>query len=346
MDSLSLITRLTEAFGPPGFEDDITAIAREYISPAYAMSRDPMMNFFMQKDNPGNRPVVMLDAHSDEVGFMVQSIKSNGLLAVVPLGGMATTALPAKKMAIRNLDGALVTGVFAAKPPHFGTSKEIPALDQLRIDVGASSREEVAQLGIVPGCPVVPKSSTEMNGDTLIGKALDDRLGCAAVLEVMNALANDDLPVHPVGVLSTQEEVGTRGAKVIPARVKPAVAICFEAAPSDDQYDDTPQTVLGNGPMLRLYDPGIIANPRLVQFAKDVATREGIPLQLAVRKGGGTNANSYHLLEQGIPSIVLSVPARHIHSHNGMARLSDYQNTVRLGIALVRALTPAAIATL
>jgi len=344
--SIELIRAFSQAFGPPGFEDDVLALAQQHAPPGYTTQRDSLLNFYLQKQPVEGLPTLMLDAHSDEVGLMVRAVKSDGTIVCTALGGWVASALVAQRMLVQTRTGERITGVIAAKPPHFG--KEEPAtIEQLVLDIGASSKDEVLALGIAPGCPVVPKSDFEQRGDLLFGKAFDDRLGCAAVLEVLHELQGKSLGVNVVGTLSSQEEMGLRGAKVSVNRVQPDVAICLEGAPADDTQGDPQlcQTALGRGPMLRLIDNSMITNPRFTAFVLDVAAQHNIPVQQAIRTGGSTNGGVLHLANLGVPTVVLACPVRYAHSHNGIASLRDYNHMVQLTVALVQALNQELIAS-
>ena len=342
MDSILMIKELTGAFGAPGFEDDVLEVAKKYIPAGYNTSRDSLLNFYIEKEKNPKLPTLLLDAHSDEIGLMVQAVKGDGTLVFTTLGGWVPAALYAQRMIIKNRDGELITGVIAAKMPHFGGDKEPPpSVANMVIDIGASSKEEVIEhFKIGSGCPMVPKSEFEHVGDTMIAKAFDDRIGCAAVLEVMSKISGVDLGVNIVGALSSQEEVGLRGAKVATNYVKPNIAICFEGAPADDTLvaPHMIQTAMGKGPMVRIMDTSMIVNPRFHKFTMDIAKKYEIPVQEAVRTGGGTNGAAYHLSGLGVPTIVIACPVRYAHSHNSMVSVKDYENTVALAVEIVKAL--------
>ena len=336
----NLIKEFSQAFGPPGFEDDVLALAQKHLPQGYAARRDSMLNLYIEKEQSPGLPTVLLDAHSDEVGLMVHAVKPDGTLAFTTLGGWTAAALVGQRMLVKNRAGQLVTAVVAAKAPHFGKDDAI-SLDQLVLDIGASAKAQVeANFAIGPGCPVAPKSDFEQRGDTLIGKAFDDRLGCAAVLEALHKLNGCTLDINLAGTLSSQEEVGLRGAKVCANHVKPAVAICLEGAPADDTLSDSSvsQTALGCGPMLRHMDTSMITNPRLMRFALNIAHEHNIPVQQAIRTRGATNGGSFHLANLGVPTLVIACPVRYVHSHNGIANLSDYNHMVDFTVALVKAL--------
>ncbi|MCL2445468.1 MAG: M20/M25/M40 family metallo-hydrolase [Oscillospiraceae bacterium] len=343
--SIELIRAFSEAFGPPGFEDDVLALAQQHAPPGYATQRDSLLNFYLQKQPIEGLPTLMLDAHSDEVGLMVRAIKNDGSIVCTALGGWVPSTLVAQRMLVQTRTGERITGVIAAKPPHFG-KEEPAAIDQLVLDIGASSKDEVLALGIAPGCPVVPQSAFKQRGDLLFGKAFDDRLGCAAVLEVLHKLQDKSLDVNVVGTLSSQEEMGLRGAKVSVNRVQPDVAICLEGAPADDTLGDPQlsQTALGRGPMIRLIDNSMIANPRFTTLVLDIAAQHNIPVQQAIRTGGSTNGGVLHLANLGVPTVVIACPVRYAHSHNGIANLQDYRHMVQLTVALIQSLNHELIA--
>jgi len=349
MDSVLMLKELTAAFGAPGFEEDVIEAAKKYVPAGYNTSRDSLLNFYIEKEKTPNRPTLLLDAHTDEIGLMVQAVKSDGTIVFVALGAWVNAALLAQRVLIKNRDGEFVTGVIGANMPHFGGDKEAPpTIDKMTIDIGASSREEVINdFKIDMGCPIVPKSEFEQKGDIMIAKAFDDRIGCAVVLETLEKLSGVNLGVNLVGALTSQEEMGLRGAKVAANYVKPDIAICFEGAPADDTLvaPHLIQTALGKGPMLRIKDVSMIVNPRFHRFVVDLAEKFNIPLQQAVRTGGGTNGAAYHLSGLGVPTIVLACPIRYAHSHNSIASLKDYENTVALTVEIIKALNEEIVKT-
>lgn len=342
MDSVKMIEVLSSAFGASGFEDDVVGAARGFVPQGYTARRDSLLNFYIERERKAGLPLLLVEAHSDELGLMVQAIRPNGTLAVAPLGGWAHCALPAQRMRIKNLEGKFITGIVATKPPHLaGGGKSVPDISELSVDVGACSAEEVARVyKIDVGCPMVPCTQFEHHPeqDIIIGKAFDCRLGCAAVLDVLKAVSNMALEVDVVGTLSSQEEVGARGAAVASKQLLPDAVICFEGSPADDTFAEPvlSQSALKKGPMLRHMDQGAITNPRFLRVAIDAAARAEIPYQQAVRTGGFTNASAYQAL--GIPTLVISCPVRYIHSHNAIAALSDYTNAVALAVSILETL--------
>lgn len=347
---LQTIIQLSDAKGPSGFEDEAVAAAREAASWMPRIEEDCLRNlYFYRKEHDGNKPVIMLDAHSDECGFIIHSIKPNGCLRFLTLGGWSTSGLPSSKVMVRNALGQWIPGIIALKPVHFMTAAEKSAgnieLSSLIIDIGATSKEEaVEKFHIRIGEPVVPAVTCDYDKemDLLYGRAFDCRIGCAAMLEVLRRLDGMDLPFDVVGVMSSQEEVGDRGIKVAVNHVKPQIAVCFEGCPADDTFTEpyAIQTAFKKGPMFRHMDRSIIVNPRYQRFVLDLAQQKGLPVQDSVREGGGNNGAVVQTALDGIPVVVAGVPVRYIHAMNCITSYYDYEATVQVVLETVKALTP------
>ena len=347
IDRLLMISELSNANGVSGFEDEVLDTVRRFVPENLEISEDCMRNLYLRrKDNTGLRPLIQLDAHTDEVGFMVHSIRDNGLLKFIPIGGWVSSNIPAHSVRVRTGDGKYIRGITAAKPPHFLTAEEktkMPDVSDMSIDVGAASAKEARDVfGIRIGAPVVPDVSFEYDDkrDLMFGKAFDNRLGCAAVLATLEALADEALNLDVTAALASQEEVGLRGSAVTAARIKPDIAIVFEGCPADDTVVPPceVQTAIHKGPMLRHIDARMITNPRYQRFALDLGTELGIPVQESVRSGGSTNGAQIQLYGQGVPVIVIGLPVRYIHSHYGIASMSDFNHAVSLACAVIRKL--------
>lgn len=345
MSQNRLMKQLSEAFGPPGFEDDVVAVLQaELTGLGIAHQTDRLKNLYAKLEQT-DKPIVQLDAHMDEVGFMIQRIRPDGMLPFITLGGIRPINLGGQRVLIKNLAGQVVKGIIATIPPHFnlpGQSQE-PTIESLYIDVGARSAEEVRQtFKIEVGCPGVYDTLFEANDELGIyhGRAFDCRIGCAALTMTLAKLKNQPLEVSLIGAYSVQEELGMRGAVVTANTVRPDVAIVFEGAPADDMLSlgAEAQTCLGKGPMLRHFDQGMVTHPGFQQFAIATAKQAGIPIQQAVRTGGKTNGASIHLSAQGVPTIVISIPVRYIHTGNNFAMASDLTQAVDLAAAIVRQL--------
>ena len=348
--TLELMKALSDAKAPSGFEDETVTAARQYLGDTFRLEEDSLRNLYIyRKHSGGNKPVLMLDAHSDEVGFMVHSIKPNGTLRFVELGGWSQGTLPGTKVLVKNADGEWLPGTIAAKPPHFLTPEErklnqVQPVQQLVIDVGATSDEEAKrEFHIRIGEPAVPAVRFEYDErrDIMHGKGFDCRIGCTALIRTMQEIADAELEVDVVGVLSSQEEVGERGCKVAVNRVKPDIAICYEGCPADDTFGEpyAMQTKLKHGPMLRFMDNSVICNPRFQRYVLSLAENLNLPAQASVREGGSNNAAVIQSLQLGAPSIVLGIPVRYIHSPNCIASYFDLDAAVRMAAAAIKSLT-------
>lgn len=346
--TLEMIGALSNAKAPSGFEDEAVAAARANMEEIVRIEEDCLRNLYMYRNaNTGDKPVFMLDAHSDEVGFMVHSIKPNGTLRFVTLGNWNAAALSSSKVMVRNKEGRFIPGIIAAKPVHFMREEErnkLPEIQDLVIDIGAVSAEDaVDNFGIRIGEPVVSAVdfSYDEEHDVMMGKGFDCRIGCAALLETMRRLADEDLAVDLVGVLSSQEEVGERGVKVAVNRVAPKIALCFEGCPADDTFTEpyAVQTALKKGPMIRFMDLSVICSPRYQRYTLDLARKKNLPIQSSVREGGGNNGAMINTSLDGIPVIVVGVPVRYIHSHYGITSYYDFEATVQLAVEVVKSMT-------
>lgn len=349
-ETLQMIADFSNAKAPSGFEDEAVQAAAKHIGCGYETEEDCLRNFYMyRKSNTGSKPVFMLDAHGDEVGFMIHSIRPNGTLRFVALGGWNVGALPSTKVLVRNAEGRFLPGIIAAKPVHFMSASEKNSsaadISTLSIDIGAvSDKDAVENFKIRIGEPVVPDVKLEYDEehDLLFGKAFDCRIGCAAMIETLHRLEEENLSVDLVGVLSSQEEVGERGMMVAVNHVKPQIAICFEGCPADDTFTEpyAVQTAFKKGPMLRFMDKSIICSPRYQRYALDLAEKLNLPVQASVREGGGNNGAIVNTALDGIPAIVIGVPVRYIHTVYGITSVYDFEATVNLAVEIVKSMTP------
>lgn len=347
MANIKIIEELSNAFGPSGFEDDVVKIIKKYTT-GFETEADSMNNVYSKlKGNSGNRPVIMLDCHSDEVGFMVQAITPKGLLSFLPLGGWVATNVPAHPVLIQNSRGKLIKGITTSRPPHFikesDRDKKL-VLDDIYIDIGATSRKEVIDVfEIEPGNAVAPDVNFyyNKNNGVMLGKAFDNRMGCLCIIEVMERLKSKKLNIDVIGAFAAQEEVGTRGAEVTARMVRPDLAIVFEGSPADDIYYDefTAQGCLKKGTQIRHLDKSMVSNPHFIAFAKQIAKEKNIPYQSAVRAQGGTNAGKIHVSNKGVPTLVLGIPVRYAHTHYCYSAEFDIDATVDLAVEVIKNLT-------
>lgn len=342
---IRLITDYTEANGPSGFEHEIADKVEDCNRVYGKTDRDSLQNVYVRRQgNKGGRLLVQLDAHLDEVGLIVQSIKENGMLAVLPLGSWVAAHIPGQLFRVRTREGRWTAAIAASKPPHYLTEaeqKEGVRMEEIELDVGASSRAEVEEaFGIGLAAPVVPQVDCRYQEahDLLLGKAFDCRLGCAAMTQTLGRLKGEELGVDVVAAYSAQEEIGGRGALVTARRIGADLALVFEGTPADDSFAPAGQgqTALGKGPMLRHLDRSMVTHPGFQRYALALAREQGIPVQEAVRSGGGTNGGLIHTSGAGIPTLVIGIPVRYIHSPHGWAKGADVEVAVDLAVALLR----------
>ncbi|MDR1177559.1 MAG: M20/M25/M40 family metallo-hydrolase [Spirochaetaceae bacterium] len=344
--TVAMIGALSDAPGVSGFEDEAVTLIRRYGGDLGGVTEDAMRNLYIKRPGGEGLPVLMLDAHSDEVGFMVKAIRPNGTLEFIPLGGWVPANVSAHRVLIRNVSGKWIPGVIASKPPHYlseAEKKAPPDLASMVIDVGAGSAGEIQEKYKIPiAAPVVPDVRFEYNEkhDTMMGKAFDNRLGCAALIAALDELKDKKTGVSITGAFASQEEVGLRGAELTAQTVQPDIAICFEGCPADDTVVDSyaVQTALRKGPMLRHIDMKMITNPRFQALALSVAREKNIPVQEAVRSGGSTNGGVIHLSGKAVPVIVIGVPVRYAHTHYGISAYADFENAVKLACEIIQKL--------
>ena len=340
--TFELLKELTEANGVPGYEAPVRAVVRKYLDPLGELSQDKIGSVICRQDSSTPSPRVMLVGHMDEIGFMVKHITKEGFIHFLPLGGWFDQVLLGQRVVILTQQGQVV-GVIGAKPPHLLTTEErskVVMKKDMYIDIGATSQEEVEAAGVRPGDPVVPRADfvSLANQKTYLSKAFDDRVGVAMVISTLQAMKDQPHPNTLYGVASVQEEVGLRGATTSVRAVDPDVAIVLESDIAGDVPSIKPEEFavkLGAGPSMLIYDARMIPNLKLRSLVMQVAEAEDILLQVSYVEGGATDAGVIHLHGTGVPTIVLAVPARHIHSHSSIIHRDDYDNAVKLVAALI-----------
>ncbi|MFW5976399.1 MAG: M42 family metallopeptidase [Bacillota bacterium] len=345
INSMKLIEDLSNASGISGFEDEVLEVIKNYLSSDFTIKEDQNRNLYIyRKDHDPDKPVVMLDGHSDEIGFMVQSIKPNGTIKFLTIGSWFSQNVPAHKVRIKNSEGNYIKGIVASKPPHFMTEdekNEVIKFKDMVIDIGASSKEEVTQdYKIEIGAPIIPDVKFEYHDqkDIMLGKAFDNRLGCSCVIELMESFKQENLEINLVGSITGQEEIGTRGAEITAREISPDVAMVFEGTPADDTFKEEYeiQSALNKGPQIRHRDVSIITHPRFNQFARKIAKNNNIAFQDAVRSGGGNNGGKIALSNGGVPTIVLGVPVRYAHTHYGISSFLDYKALIKWSQKIIK----------
>ncbi len=342
--TLQTLQRIADAPGPSGFEEPIRKVMVDYMKPlSNSLRYDGMGSIIATQGSTG--PRVMVDAHMDELGGMIRRITPNGFLTMQMLGGWLDQVLVDQRWIIIGANGAVhaVTGIrdIHVVPPDERT--RVFSRDQLYLDVGAKNEAEVRAMGISPGDPVVPDSPfIVLNGtDNYLAKAWDDRVGCAVIIEAMQRLQSQPHPNQIFWTITTQEEIGLRGAHTAADVVKPDLAIALEGGITGDVFGghaEETQVRLAAGPGLFLYDSSALPNRKLVAFTKAVASSKSIPLQLDLVQGYGDDSAELQKAVGGVPTVNLVVPIRYTHSHNGIMNRKDFDQMVDLLVTILQKL--------
>lgn len=343
---LSWLKEISEVPGPSGFERRVRDLMTRRLAGQCEVLEDRIGSVIFKKQGSADGPIVMLAAHMDEIGFLVKTVTKEGFLKFVTLGGWWEQVMLGQRVTVMSPKGD-IPGIIGSKPPHVLSAderKKMVAKREMYIDIGAADKKDAEErMGVTPGVPIVPYApfTTMANPDFLVGKAWDDRVGCAVVTDVLQQLAKMKHPNTVFGVGTVQEEVGCRGAKTSADVIGPHVAIAVDTCIAGDtpgMSEDQASAKIGEGVAVCIYDASLIPHVKLRDFVLETAKAEKIPFQLEFSEGGGTDGGRIHLHAQGVPSIVLSVPTRYIHSHHGIISRKDYESTVRLLIALIRKL--------
>jgi len=336
---INLLERLSNACGVSGDEGEVRKIVLEQVKPyADEVKVDALGNVLVTRHGQGEpRLKVMLAAHMDEVGMMITNDEGDGIYRFEQVGGLATSNMVGKAVWIGKEH---VPGVIGFKPIHLTEADERKrpvSKEGLRIDTGPAAGK------VKIGDRAAFATSFARLGPSLRGKALDDRIGVATLIElVQHAPAHIDLQA----AFTVQEENGLRGAHVAAYTFEPDLAIVLDSSPAYDQpnWDDSENTRyntrLGFGPAIYIHDSATFSDPRLVQHLVQTAEAQGIPYQIRQPGGGGTDAGAIHKQHAGIPSVSVSVPGRYHHSPAALVRLSDWQHTLTLVAAALLRLQP------
>ena len=348
-----LLQEITEVAGIPGYESDVRAVMRGYLDGIATIEQDKMGSFIGKHVGQASGPRVMLAGHMDEIGFMVKLITKEGFIRFVPLGGWWNQVMLGHRVTIKTAKGDVI-GVLGAKPPHLlkdEERKKIVDKDDMYIDVGARSEEEVRDLGVRPGDPIIPVSQFTVMGNPrfYLCKAFDNRVGCALALQATVQAAKDGHPNTVYAVGTVQEEVGLRGAKTSAFAINPDVGIILEVDIAGDVPGIKPEesaVKMGAGPTLLVYDARMIPNLKLRDLVIATAEELGIPIQFSAMPGGATDGAMIQAHAEGVPTVVIGVPTRHIHSHNAILCRDDYDQALQLVVALVKKLDADTVAGL
>ncbi|MEM3577320.1 MAG: M42 family metallopeptidase [Candidatus Bathyarchaeia archaeon] len=335
------LEKLSNACGVAGREEEVRKLMKSMLEKcADDVKEDKLGNVIAIKKGKKNAPKVMLAAHMDEIGLLVKTISKEGFLQFAKIGGIDDRILLAQKVLVYTEKGPL-HGIIGSKPPHIQKEEErkrIMTYDELFIDIGAESHEGAKKMGVKIGDPVAfDIKFARIGKDIVMGKAFDDRVGCAVMVEAMQLLKNTECTLYAVGTV--QEEVGLRGATTAAFGINPDVGIALDVTVAGDMpgvKEVEAPIKLRKGPSIEVADMGLITHPKVLRLLIDAAEENKIPYQLETGLPGSTDAARIALTREGVPSGVISVPTRYIHSPTSLLSLEDAEKAVKLTVAAIQ----------
>ncbi|MFS0864502.1 M42 family metallopeptidase [Fredinandcohnia sp. 179-A 10B2 NHS] len=340
-ETLELFKTLTELPGAPGNEHQVRKFMRSQLEKySDEVVQDGLGSIFGVRHGDSDGPTVMVAGHMDEVGFMVTSITENGMIRFQTLGGWWSQVLLAQRVQIITYAGPVV-GVIGSIPPHLleDAQRNKPMdIKNMMIDIGADDKEDAIRIGIKPGqqilpiCPFTPMA----NEKKILAKSWDNRYGCGLSIELLKDLQGVQLPNTLYSGATVQEEVGLRGAQTAANMIKPDIFFALDASPANDMTGDKNSFgQLGKGALLRIYDRSMITHRGMREFVLDTAESNNIPYQYFISQGG-TDAGQVHLSNEGVPSAVVGICSRYIHTHASIVHVDDYAAARELIVKLVK----------
>ncbi len=355
MNNLNILKKLSEAFGPSGFEEEINAIiSKEFKSlNSFNRTEDGLRSVIFSKHNDSTLPVISFVAHMDEIGYLVKYVDDNGFIKVQNLGGWLSQSMINQRWTIRTETKDII-GISGIKTIHVMTPEErrtfYKSNNELFIDIGAKSKSDAIDIGIRAGNPIAPYSRVlELNNNRLLGKAWDDRVGCAMLIDLAKRIDGITLPYNLNFVFTTQEEIGLRGAMTSAYITNSDMCINLEVGVAGDfpyMIKDEAQEELGLGPSIFLHDSSMLPNKNLQSYIQEIALNNDINFQYEVLAGYGEDGAMYQKSRQGIPAINLGIPTRYLHSHNSVIDLNDYKIGVKLVEHIINDLSPDKISSI
>jgi len=341
MTVVETLEKLSNACGVAGREDEVKNLMTKFLKPyTDEIKEDKLGNIVAVKEGKKGAPKLMLAAHMDEIGLLIKTISKEGFLQFMKIGGIDDRVLLAQKVLVCTEKG-LLHGIVGSRPPHIQKEderKRVLASDELFVDIGAENQDAAKKMGVRVGSPIeFDIKFARINKDIVIGKAFDDRAGCAVMIETMKRLEKTDCTIYAVGTV--QEEVGCRGAMTAAFDIHPDLGIALDVTVSGDTpgvKDIEAPVKLGKGPSIGIADGGLITHPKIVKLLMDVAEENKIPYQLEAALGGTTDASRISLSREGVPSGPLSIPTRYIHSPTSLISLGDAENVVKLMTAAIK----------
>ncbi|MGG5254360.1 M42 family metallopeptidase [Neobacillus sp. SM06] len=342
-----LLKQLTALSGPCGYEHSVVSFLKEYVSDKVdKVTIDPIGNVIARKRGTSPGPIILLTAHMDEIGFIVKKIEENGLLRFEKLGGNDDRILLAQPVKVMGELGDVegVIGTISAHYAKFDDPGKVRKHSQMYIDIGARSKSEAMEMGIDVGTPVVWGTPFQEFGPEAArkvrAKSLDDRVGCAVLLQTLNEIQDEPFAGELIFLFTVQEEVGLRGAKTASETIEAAAAIAVDTTAVSDTLEDTmdQSLKLGEGAGIKIMDFSLIVHKTMKDLLIQLAKEKGIPYQLEVFTGIGTDGGAVNYANKGIPTGVLSVPSRYAHSPIEVVDLHDLEATKNLLKAFILSL--------
>lgn len=325
----------------PGNERQVRQYMAKRMEDKAEVSFDNLGSVIGKKVGKAGGPKIMVAGHMDEVGFMVTTVTDEGYVKFTPAGGWWSQVMLAQQMTITTSLGTEVIGVIGAKAPHILSPEERAKpvdMKNMYLDLGVENKEEALKLGIKPGDMITPYIEYKEMADPnyLLGKAWDNRVGCAAAMEVLEQLGQHDNEYYAVGTV--MEEVGLRGAKTSANKILPDIGIALDTTIAFDFPGGDNSTKLGNGVGIMFKDGSMVGHKGLRDFVIKTAEELKIPFQLTYLERGGTDGGAIHMTGAGAPSVALCLPVRYLHSHTSIVHKKDYEAMVALTKALVERL--------
>lgn len=340
-ETLQLFKTLTELPGASGFEHQIRKFIRSELEKyADEVIQDRLGGVFGVRRGTDSGPKVMVAGHMDEVGFMVTQITENGMIRFQTLGGWWNQVMLAQRVQVMT-EGGPVIGVVGSVPPHLLTDEERKKpmeMKNMLIDIGADDQEDAEKIGVKPGLSIVPicPFTPMANEKKILAKAWDNRYGCGLAIELLKELQGETVPNVLYSGANVQEEVGLRGAQASANMIEPDIFYALDASPANDASGDKEAFgQLGKGTLLRIFDRSMITHRGMREFVLDTAETNDIPYQYFISQGG-TDAGRVHMSGSGVPSAVVGICSRYIHTSSSIIHVDDYAAAKELLVKLVK----------
>lgn len=345
-EELEFLKEISEAKGISGHEKNIKKLMEKHFLEVVSkddISYDGLGSIAACKVGDAKGPKIMIAGHMDEIGMIVTKITDEGFLKFQTIGGWWSQVMLAHEFDVTTSKGKSIRGVIGSTPPHLLSADDLknPAkIDDMFLDIGVKNKDEVENLGIKIGDMISPVTEFRplANPNYLLGKAWDNRIGCAIVIEVLKQLKAEKHPNIVYGVGTVQEEVGLRGAKTSGQMINPDICFALDVGIAKDTPGTDMSVKMGDGPAILIYDGALIGHVGLREMVLEVAKKHNIPYQLDYLKRGGTDAGTIHLVHHGVPAMSFCIASRYIHSHTSMIHKDDYLNAVKLIVEVIKQL--------